>query len=385
MSLQTTDRAILSEPVDEDASGRAVARPNTPLPDGDGLGVRASDAESLLHSLVSTPSLSGDEAAAARLLVGWMAANGYDSADIDESGSAVGVIGSGPRTLVLLGHIDTFPGIVPVRVEGRLLYGRGAVDAKGPLCTFAVAAAQAALPADLRVVVIGATEEEARSSRGARHALTRWQPDACLIGEPSQWDRITVGYKGRLILRWCWRGALAHSASVVATPAEHAVAYWDRVHAYTETVNAGREGAFARLDATLQEIASGRDGAYGWAEAEIGFRLPPGIDPYELVAALAPDDDAEVEASGHEIACVAERDTVLTRALRGAIRAQGGQPRFVHKTGTSDMNVVGPAWKCPIAAYGPGDSSLDHTPDEHIDLDEYQRAIAVLTEALGRL
>ncbi|MFN8379672.1 MAG: [LysW]-lysine hydrolase [Anaerolineae bacterium] len=347
--------------------------------------MEATDAERLLHALVSMPSLSGEEAGAARLLADWMAANGYASAYVDESGSAVGIIGSGPRTVVLLGHIDTFPGVVPVRVEDRLLYGRGAVDAKGPLCTFAVAASQAALPPDLRVVVIGATEEEARSSRGARHALTQWQPDACLIGEPSQWDRITLGYKGRLILRWRWRGALAHSASEVATPAERAVAWWDRVRAYAEAVNAGREGAFGRLDATLQEITSGRDGAYGWAETEIGFRLPPGIDPYELATALAPKDDAVVEASGHEVAHVADRDTPLSRSLRGAIRAQDGQPRFVHKTGTSDMNVVGPIWNCPIAAYGPGDSSLDHTPDEHIDLDEYQRAIAVLTDALSRL
>jgi LysW-gamma-L-lysine carboxypeptidase len=339
----------------------------------------------LLVRLVGTPSVSGEEGAAARLLVEWMAAHGYDSADVDEAGSAVGVIGSGPRTVVLLGHIDTFPGVVPVRVEGRRLYGRGAVDAKGPLCAFAVAAARAVLPPDLRVAVIGATEEEARSSRGARHALTQWQPDACLIGEPSQWDRITLGYKGRLIVRWHWRGPLAHSASDVMTPAEHAVAYWERARAYASAFNTGREGAFGRLDATLQEIVSGRDGAYGWAEAEIGFRLPPGVDPHALAAALVPDDDAKVEASGHEIAHVADRDTPISRALRGAIRAQGGQPRFVHKTGTSDMNVVGPVWNCPVAAYGPGDSALDHTPDEHVDLDEYQRAIAVLTDALSRL
>ena len=46
------------------------------------------------------------------------------------------------------------------------------------------------------------------------------------------------------------------------------------------------------------------------------------------------------------------------------------------------MNIVGPRWNCPIVAYGPGDSALDHTPDEHINLDEYLRAIDVLTLAL---
>ena len=46
---------------------------------------------------------------------------------------------------------------------------------------------------------------------------------------------------------------------------------------------------------------------------------------------------------------------------------------------------MGPVWNCPILAYGPGDSTLDHTPDEHIDLDEYLQAIHVLAHALGRL
>jgi len=49
------------------------------------------------------------------------------------------------------------------------------------------------------------------------------------------------------------------------------------------------------------------------------------------------------------------------------------------------MNVVGPAWRCPILAYGPGDSSLDHTPEEHVELAEYLRAINVLELALQHL
>ena len=58
---------------------------------------------------------------------------------------------------------------------------------------------------------------------------------------------------------------------------------------------------------------------------------------------------------------------------------------FGMENGTSDMNVVGPAWGCPILAYGPGDSALDHRPDEHIQIPEYLRAIDVLTHALRTL
>lgn len=55
------------------------------------------------------------------------------------------------------------------------------------------------------------------------------------------------------------------------------------------------------------------------------------------------------------------------------------------KSGTADMNIVGPAWGCPTVAYGPGDSALDHTPEERIEIAEYLRAIGVLAGVLGAL
>jgi LysW-gamma-L-lysine carboxypeptidase len=75
------------------------------------------------------------------------------------------------------------------------------------------------------------------------------------------------------------------------------------------------------------------------------------------------------------------------RAFLGAVRSvdPAVKPGFLVKSGTSDMNVVGPAWQCPILAYGPGDSSLDHTPHEHVSLDEYWQAVLVLEAALRNL
>jgi len=50
---------------------------------------------------------------------------------------------------------------------------------------------------------------------------------------------------------------------------------------------------------------------------------------------------------------------------------------------TSDLNVLVPAWGCQAVAYGPGDSKLDHTPDEHVSIAELERAVAVLEAALS--
>ena len=95
----------------------------------------------LIRGLVAIPSWSRQEARASAWLVEQMRANGYERAFVDEAGNAVGELGdpSAARTIVLLGHIDTVPGHIPVRIEpsaeGDVLFGRGSVDAKGPLAT----------------------------------------------------------------------------------------------------------------------------------------------------------------------------------------------------------------------------------------------------------
>jgi LysW-gamma-L-lysine carboxypeptidase len=81
----------------------------------------------------------------------------------------------------------------------------------------------------------------------------------------------------------------------------------------------------------------------------------------------------------------AEKNTPLVRAFLNGIRSTGGTPTFSLKTGTSDMNLVTPSWGCPAVAYGPGDSSLDHTPHEHLMIAEYQKSITILQKVLEQL
>jgi LysW-gamma-L-lysine carboxypeptidase len=344
------------------------------------------EAIALLENLVRLPSPSGQEQEAATFLADWLAAHGFE-AGIDEVGNAVGVRGDGPGELLLLGHIDTFPGELPLRREGDTLHGRGTVDAKGPLCAFAVAASRLRVADGWRVAVVGAVEEEAATSKGARHILTRRKPSFCVIGEPGGWERLTLGYKGRLLVDYHYHGPLAHTAGPNLLPAEQAVAFWNAVAAYAADFNRGREKAFQRLDASLCSIVTADEGSYGSVEMSLALRLPPGLSPEELAAELLALDEegsgpARPSFYGAEAAFLAGKNNDLVRAFLAAIRERGGQPRFVLKTGTSDMNVVGPVWGCPIVAYGPGDSSLDHTPEEHIDLREYIRAIEVLESSL---
>lgn len=375
---------------------RAPVSPSSagPAPDGIGTEEGVFDREaavSLLEDLVAIPSPSRQEHEASACLVDWLGSHGFDAC-LDDVGNAVGQRGDGPREVLLLGHIDTFPGELPVRRDGEWLYGRGTVDAKGSLCAFAFAAAAVDVPKGWRVVVVGAVEEEVPASRGARHRTSlAGRPDCCVIGEPSGWDRITLGYKGVLQARVKLRLPCSHSAGQGKLPAETAVDCWNAMVDYCQSVNAERDKEFQRLSPYLRRITTTDDGAYGNAELEVGFRLPLDITTKDLepvlmdILASATGGQYELAIANREEAFRGEKNSPLVRAFLAAIRERQARPRFVLKTGTTDMNVVGPVWGCPIVAYGPGDSALDHTPDERIHLGEYWQSIEVLESMLSML
>ena len=119
------------------------------------------------------------------------------------------------------------------REDGHL-YGRGSVDAKGPLATFIAAAAEVGALPGKRIVVVGATEEEAASSKGARHIGRTRAPACCVIGEPSGTRAVTLGYKGRLVFAYQAETGASHSASPDQNVLETAVAFWNRVRRWAE-------------------------------------------------------------------------------------------------------------------------------------------------------
>ncbi|HEU5327028.1 MAG TPA: [LysW]-lysine hydrolase [Thermomicrobiales bacterium] len=360
----------------------------------DTLDARQAREVEVLRGLVAIPSLSGQERPAVEYLCGVMTELGL-AATIDDAGNAVGTAGDGPSEVVLLGHIDTVPGEIPVRIADGVLHGRGSVDAKGPLATFVCAAGRAVaagLPG-LRLTVIGAVGEESDSA-GAYYIVDRYRPAFTIIGEPSSWDRVVLGYKGSMSATYTLRQPGAHSAAPVASGPQVAIDFWNRVTEYAAAFNAGRDAAFDRCEPTLKAFNTTTDGLYEQAHLRMGFRLPLDLDGATLTARLTKlarldgenqEATAQVEVAEALPAFRSDKSNALVRAFLPAIRAAGGKPAFKVKTGTADMNIVGPAWGCPIVAYGPGDSKLDHTPHEHLPIADFLRAITVLTDVLTGL
>jgi [amino group carrier protein]-lysine/ornithine hydrolase len=342
----------------------------------------------LVIDLVRQYSPSRQERGAVETLVGWMAERGFETW-IDEAGNACGQRGpaDADHTLIMLGHIDTYPGEIPVKVEDDVLTGRGSVDAKGSLAAFAESAAQASIPAGWRVLVVGAVEEEIATSKGAHFIRDQYTPDLGIIGEPSSSARVTLGYKGRLLVDLMLKREVAHTARPEPSVGALGAELWVRITTWAAEMNQGVDKYFDQVMTNLNSINTENDHFHDTLRMTIGFRLPPRCTPDEVFAVVrgfAPED-AELRAYSCEQAYQGDKNNALVRGFLSAIRAEGHQPGFVLKTGTSDMNVVGSVWTCPMVAYGPGDSSLDHTPNEHLPLGEYRQAVAVLKRVIEEL
>ncbi|WP_410766088.1 [LysW]-lysine hydrolase [Haloferax sp. DFSO60] len=334
-----------------------------------------AEARRLLYDMVSTPSVSGDEADAAEVLKAFFEAHDRE-VWIDDVGN---VRAPADDSVLLTSHIDTVPGDVPVKVEDGVLWGRGSVDATGPLCSMAAAAVETG------VSYVGVVGEE-KTSRGAWHlAKARDAPEAVINGEPSGWDGITLGYRGFLSGTYIATSELGHSSRPEENAIQSAVAWWSRV---ADFFDEDRDGVFDTVTTKPVKFDGGPtdDGLAVEATVDVQFRIPPRytIDDVREVA-----EGELTRGSVHwnkPISPVMQSPrTDIARAFRVAIRGAGTKPRLLRKTGTSDMNIFAGVWDCPMVTYGPGDSDLDHAPDERLELDEFDSSIDVLVDVCERL
>lgn len=334
----------------------------------------------VLERLVSRYSPSGREMPAVWEFVKIARELGY-VARVDRAGNGIARRGHGRPRILMLGHIDTVEGERPVRTVRGRVHGRGAVDAKGAIAAALLAGRNFAGPGEL--VVVAAVGEEI-DSRGARHLIPRLRPDRVIVGEPSGWDGVTIGYKGELQLDAEFRGRRTHYSSPTPTTADVALDWAMTVRAWAATRRV--DSLFHSLTVKTIGLATLGRGDEESVRVTVDLRIPPGLTTRELLRTLPsepgrPSIAVRIRVEPIEIA----RTDPVVAALSAGIRAKGGRPTLWRKAGTSDLNLVLPAWKVPGAAYGPGDARLDHTSRESLSVADLRRAEAVLRLAFARL
>jgi [amino group carrier protein]-lysine/ornithine hydrolase len=334
----------------------------------------------LLRRLVARYSPSGRERSAVREFQSLARGLGYRTA-VDRVGNGLARRGRGRPRIVFLGHIDTVEGRRPVRRRAGRVAGRGSVDAKGALAAALVAGADFEGPGELTIVAAVGEEVD---SRGARHLVAHRTADCLIVGEPSGWDGVTIGYKGEVQLTATFRGRRTHYASPTPTTTDLALAWTQAARAVAAVRQT--ESLFHSLTAKTVAVETRRRGDSETASVTLDFRLPPGLSTADLLERLPTDPaPSRIRVRIRVEPVEVDRADPTVAALGAGIRALGARPTLWRKSGTSDLNIAVPAWGVPAAAYGPGDARLDHTARESLAEAELDRSIAVLRSAFARL
>lgn len=318
----------------------------------------------------------------------------------DSVGNVIGQLGEGRPRILLCGHMDTVAPPLPVKVEDGILYGRGAVDAKAPLAAMIVAASELAkegFPGS--ITVAGVIDEEGRS-RGVLNLLKEGvEADYAIFGEPTAVDTITMGYKGGITLQITCETETGHSSApwLYLNSIEKALEIWAQIR---EIRMPGEkpDSHFGSITTCLKKIEGGQANNIVPSRCTIllDTRIPPGVTVESYWAEVTkliegyrtqtPGVRVHLEIMDKTEPYIAPTRSPLTKALAQAIwSVRAKQVRLIYKTGTGDMNIYGHVTGKPTATYGPGDPHLDHTSEEHINLQDYLDGIQVLIEALRRL
>ena len=350
----------------------------------------------LLQSMLQTYSPSGSEQNLADLLHEQMVSHGFKSRK-DSVGNVIGEFGNeGPRIL-LCGHMDTVPGEIPVRTEGDLLYGRGAVDAKSTLAAMLVGSFLARERSNLPFqVTLACVVEEERSSDGVKAVIaTGVSYDLAVFGEPSGASNIVIGYKGCIQLQVTCLTKGSHSASpwLSRSSFEEASEFWKTLRESLLENDSSSKFSAVTGCVTGATAGDGSNMTPSRTTLELDIRIPPSVQPRQVNDTV--NEFAKRYEETHQgvriliavkdqsEAFLGSEDSTAVRAFRWAIRKTlGRQVALVKKTGTSDMNLFAKSCSIPMIAYGPGDSSLDHTENEHVSLNEYLSSIEVYANAI---
>jgi len=355
-----------------------------------------------LTNLLGIYSPSGKEGDAANFLESEMRKMGFD-VGIDAIGNVIGVVGEGEPVIFLCGHMDTVAGHLPLRIDEGKIFARGAVDAKGPLAAMIMAAVAASKELGFKgKILVAAVVEEEATSRGVKHLITQGiTADYAIFGEPSGVENVTIGYKGQIQLRIILKTETGHASTpwLYDNSLEKAIELWGQIKNASSYPSLDPSASpYNAVTACLVKLIGGRATSVVPFEAEMNLdvRVPIQFSTSQVFEQIQKIITKYQTANPKVSVKAAVLDTVepfevnktspLVHVLASSVRKVLNKPAtLLHKTGTGDMNILGKAMNLPIVTYGPGDSHLDHTLEENIEIKEYLDAISVYKETILRL
>lgn len=341
----------------------------------------------LLKRLITTPSISRDEAAASAVVERFFAENGFTPRRVGNNVVVVDdAYNHGRPTLLLNSHIDTVkpvagwtrdPFAAEVDGDGRL-YGLGSNDAGASLVSLAATFCfMARRERTYNLIFVASAEEEVSGKGGFELVRPELPPiDVAIVGEPTGLNP-AVAEKGLMVLDGVITGVSGHAARNEGVNA---------IYKAVDVIERLRSIAFERVSAMLGPIK------ISVTQIEAGTQHNVVPDKCRIVVDVRTTDAYTNEETlgiiRHEVGeCeFTPRSTRLNpsglplshpivKRLELMGRTPYGSPTL------SDQALM--PW--PSVKVGPGDSARSHTADEYITLDEIREAIATYVKLLDGL
>ena len=372
-------------------------------------------------SLVSIPSVSGDEYEIMQFVKRWLDERGIgwvETANDPTRPNIIATVGNpadGPL-IAMNGHLDTVPvsdasswktdpftGVLSE--DGSTLFGRGASDMKssvGVMLTMLDLFKDAPLKGALSAHIV--SDEETSAVYGTLHVLDEIEkgnlprPDYVFIGEGSQ-HKIRNAERGGLAVNVHFKGRASHTAAArvtginaLAKAAKGILALEHHIDTFHPAVG------YPVLSVNLIQAGVAHNVVPGEATISIDRRLVPGEDKESAVAdirakldAVAADDpdfvyELEIDPDGQYIAPnITPEDSPLVQAFQQAVRElTGNEPEFfVEWAGMTDgrfyrqhgMDTVG---------MGPRGEGA-HGANESIVIDDLVKQAKIYALTIGNL
>lgn len=316
--------------------------------------------------------------------------------------NVIGTVGSDDgKVLLFNAHMDTVPagdgwrfGPFDAEIRDGRVYGRGAVDDKGPLAAMLTAAS---VLSDLRSelngrLVVCAVVDEENASRGSKDLMNNLRGDFGLVGEPTA-GQIVIAHNGSIRPVLKVTGRVAHTSRpedginaiskmgkvVEAIDSSH-VLLRKRTHPLTGSASVCVSMISGGTQPNLIPDA---------CTALVDRRLTPSENEPEVMKELEqmldrlcasdPELDVRIESYQPTTGGPAQiaPDATIVRMVQAAVQDIGAEPPALRGLGGACDMVHLVNAGVEAAVFGPGDPAMAHQTDENVEIRELIRCAQV--------
>ena len=343
-----------------------------------------NDAVELLSELISTPSVSRDEKAAADVLQRKIKEWRLPCKRIGNNLIVAKRLSKKKPTMLLNAHIDTVKPVetwtrdpfVPTIEDGKL-YGLGANDCGGGLVSllqvYRILSEEKDIP--YNIIYVASCEEEVSGQNGFSAVLPELPPiDVAIVGEPTGMNP-AIAEKGLMVIDGVAHGKSGHAARNEGVNAINEVLddlQWLRDYQFRKVSPFLGE---TRATVTVVHAGTQHNVIPDKVEFVIDVRTNEYYQNEFVFAFLQKHMKSELKARSFRLhsSCFPENHPLIKRCKRMRMKPYGSPT-------LSDQALM----PFPSFKLGPGESSRSHTADEYIEIDEIHNAIKTYVKLIRK-